>query len=59
MPTAKREVEVYYSDGIWYRGWLSSYNFEIEKWIVHFYDDNESTIEVKFPDADFRLLNNY
>ena len=43
----KREVEVLYADGVWYRGWLSSYNFETGKWIVQFYDDDETT-EVTF-----------
>ena len=32
----KKEVEVLYSDGIWYRGWLGEYNFETGKWKVHF-----------------------
>ena len=43
-------------DGVWYRGWLSSYNFETGKWIVKFYDDDETT-EVTFPDKDVRMLN--
>ena len=47
-----KNVEVLYSDGLWYKGWLSSYNFETEKW---FYDDDE-TIEVSFP-REFGLLN--
>ena len=52
----RREVEVLYADGIWYRGWLSSYNFEIEKWSVQFYDDNKTT-EVNFPNDEVRVLN--
>ena len=51
----RREVEVLYADGVWYKGWLSSYNFETGKWIVEFYDDNETT-EVNFPDDEVRLL---
>ena len=51
----KKDVEVLYSDGVWYRGWLSSYNFETGKWIVRFYDDNETT-EVSFPDAEVRVV---
>ena len=45
----QQEVEVLYADGTWYRGWLSSFNFQTGKWIVKFYDDNETT-EVNFPD---------
>ena len=52
----KREVEVLYADGLWYRGWLSSYNFETGKWIVQFYDDDETT-EVTFPDKEVRIIN--
>lgn len=52
----KKEVEVLYADGVWYRGWLSSYIFESGKWIVKFYDDDETT-EVDFPDKDVRLVN--
>ena len=52
----KREVEVLYGDGVWYRGWLSSYNFETGKWIVQFYDDDETT-EVTFPDKEVRMVN--
>ena len=55
QPSKCREVEVSYTDGIWYRRWLSSYNFETGKWIVQFYDDNETT-EVNFAD-EVRLLN--
>ena len=47
----KKDVEVLYDDGVWYRGWLSSYKFESGKWIVQFYDDND-TIEVSFPDKE-------
>ena len=50
-------MEVLYADGVWYRGWLSSYNFETGKWIVQFYDDNETT-EVTFPDKDVRIDGN-
>ena len=52
----KREVEVLYADGVWYRGWLSSHNFETGKWIVQFYDDDETT-EVTFPDKEVRIVN--
>ena len=51
-----KEVEVYYSNGVWYKGWLEKYNFDTGKWIVHFYEDNETT-EVNFPDDDVGLLN--
>ena len=44
-----------YSDGLWYKGWLSSFNFETEKWVVMFYDDDETT-EVSFPaDKEVRI----
>ena len=51
----RRDVEVLYDNNIWYRGWLSSFNFETGKWIVKFYDDDDTT-EVNFPDKDVRLL---
>ena len=54
-PEGAKEIEVLYADGRWYRGWLSSFNFNTGKWKVQFYDDNE-TIEVKFPDKDVRLI---
>ena len=54
--SAKKEVEVLYSDGVWYRGWLGDYNIETGKWVVHFYEDNETT-EVNFPDDEVRVLN--
>ena len=50
----RRDVEVLYSDGFWYKGWLSSFNFNTGKWIVQFCDDNENT-EVSFPDKEVRL----
>ena len=55
-PSNQQEVEVLYADGMWYRGWLSSFNFQTGKWIVKFYDDNETT-EVNFPDEEVRLVN--
>ena len=51
----RKEVEVLYADGKWYRGWLSSFNFNTGKWKVEFYDNSEIT-EVKFPDKDVRLI---
>ena len=51
----RKEVEVLYSDGVWYRGWLDEYNFETGKWIVNFYEDSETT-EVNFPDDEVQLL---
>lgn len=50
----RRDVEVLYSDGVWYKGWLSSFNFNTGKWIVQFYDDDETT-EVSFLDKEVRL----
>ena len=41
---------------MWYRGWLSSINVITGKWIVPFYDDDETT-KVNFPDKDVCLLN--
>ena len=52
----KREVEVLYADEVWYRGWLSSYNFETGKWTVQFYDNDETT-KVTFPDKEVRMVN--
>ena len=49
-----KNVEVLYSDGLWYKGWLSSFNFETGKWVVMFYNDDE-TIDVSFPDKEVRL----
>ena len=49
-----KNVEVLYSDGLWYKGWLSSFNFETGKLVVMFYDDDETT-EVSFPDKEVRL----
>ena len=49
-----KNVEVLYSDGLWYKGWLSSFNFETGKWVVMFYDDDKTT-EVSFPDKEVRL----
>jgi len=51
----KHDVEVRYNDGVWYRGWLSTFNTVSGKWIVKFYDDDETT-EVNFPDKDVRLV---
>jgi len=53
-PGGRKNGEVLYDDGKWYRGWLDSFNFETGKWIVKFYDDSE-TAEVLFPDKDVRL----
>ena len=50
----RKVVEVLYSDGIWYKGWLSSFNVNTGKWVVQFYDDDETT-EVSFPDKEVRL----
>ena len=38
----RKQVEVLYSDGVWYRGWLGDYNFETGKWVelMHFYEDS-------------------
>ena len=33
-PNERKNVEVYYDDGKWYRGWLDSFNFQTGKWIV-------------------------
>ena len=54
--TTSKEVEVLYSDGVWYRGWLGDYNFETGKWVelMHFYEDNETT-EVNFPNDEVRV----
>ena len=52
-PDARKNVEVLYDDGKWYRGWLDSFNL---RWVVKFQDDNE-TAEVLFPDKDVRLYN--
>ena len=49
-----KNVEVLYSVGLWYKGWLSSSNFETGKWIVMFYDNDKAT-EVSFPDKEVRL----
>ena len=54
--SSRKEVEVLYSDGVWYKGWLGDYNFETGKWVVHFYEDNETT-EVNSPDDEVRVLN--
>ena len=32
----KREVEVLYADGVWYRGWLSSYNLKLGNGLSNF-----------------------
>ena len=53
--TENSEVEVWYDDGNWYRGWLSSFNVITGKWIVKFYD-NDDTTEVKFPEEHVRLV---
>ena len=52
-PDVRKNVEVLYDDGKWYRGWLDSFNL---RWVVKFQDDNE-TAEVLFPDKDVRLYN--
>ena len=36
-------------------GCLPTYNFKTGKWIVKFYDDNET--EVTFPDKEIRIVN--
>ena len=51
----RHEFEVRYQDGVWYKGWLSTFNCSTGKWIVKFYDDDETT-EVDFPDKDVRLV---
>jgi len=53
-PDVRKNVEVLYDDGKWYWGWLDSFNFQIGKWIVKFYDDSENA-EVLFPDRDVGL----
>ena len=53
-PDARKNVEVLYDDGKWYRGWLDSFNFKTGRWVVKFDDDNE-TAEVLFPVKDVRL----
>lgn len=50
----RKDVEILYSDAVWYKGWLSSYNFNTGSWIVKFYDDKETT-EDSFPDKELRL----
>ena len=50
-PDTRKNVEVLYDDGKWYRGWLDSFNL---RWVVKFQHDNE-TAEVLFPDKDVRL----
>ena len=53
----KREVEVLYADGVWYRGWQClPITLKTGKWIVQFYDDDETT-EVTFPDKEVRMVN--
>ena len=52
---SRHEVEVWYQDGVWYKGWLSTFNCSTGKWIVKFYDDDETT-EVNFPDKDVRVV---
>ena len=44
----RHEVEVRYHDGIWYRGWLSTVNLITGKWVVRFY--NNETTKVNVPD---------
>ena len=53
-PDGRKNVEELYDDGKWYWGWLDSFNFQIGKWIVKFYDDSENA-EVLFPDRDVGL----
>ena len=43
MGRKEETLEVLYSDEVCYKGWLSSFNFSTGKWIVQFYDDNETT----------------
>ena len=50
----EKEVEVLYADGVSYRGWLSSYNFDTRKWIVKLYDDDGT--EVNFPDKEVKNI---
>ena len=52
----QKNVEVLYEDGLWYKGWLSSVNFSTGKWIIKFYDDDDTT-ETSFPDKEVRLCN--
>ena len=47
----RHEEKVRYHDRVWYRGWLSTVNLITGKWVVRFYDDDETT-EVNFPDKD-------
>ena len=51
----RHEVEVRYHDGVWYKGWLSTFNCSTRKWLVKFYEDDETT-EVFFPGKDVRLV---
>ena len=53
-PDGRMNVEVLYDDGKWYWGQLDSFNFQIGKWIVKFYDDSK-TAEALLPDKDVRL----
>ena len=52
-PSNRQEVEVLYADDMWYRGWLSLFNFQTGKWIVK---DNK-TMEVNYPDEEVRIVN--
>ena len=49
----RRDVEALYADGVWYKSWLSSLYWKMDRPIL-FYDDNKA-IEVDFPDKEVRL----
>ena len=48
-------VEVYYDDGKWYRGIITSFNIKTGKWTVQFEEDDDTT-EVMFPDKEVRFV---
>ena len=50
-----KEVDVKYSDGVWYRGRITAFDEKTAKWTVYFASDGETT-DFSLPDPDVRIV---
>ena len=50
-----KEVDVKYSDGMWYRGKITAYDEETDHYTV-FFDTDRETTTFQLPDPDVRVI---
>ena len=50
-----KEVDVKYSDGVWYRGRITAFDEKTAKWTVYFASDGETT-DFSLPDPDVKIV---